>query len=124
MSPRQALCGRMNVIWLEPWVAIADLDWEAEKARDYCIAWEEQLKREVGPHHALFGKAASLLARRFDTDDALFQLEGPEVEEVHLTWSRRMETDPKSPQAAICRSLEVWGTERMAALIREWTLDQ
>jgi hypothetical protein len=47
----------MNVIWLEPWVAIADLDWETEKTRDYCIAWEEQLKREVGPHHALHRRA-------------------------------------------------------------------
>ncbi len=112
------------MVWLEPWVLIEDLDWDAQKKRDYCIGWEGQLKREVGPRHALFGKEASLIARRFDRDDELFQLEGLEVAEVHLTWARGMEADPRWPNAAIFASLENWQTESMTAQHREWNLDE
>lgn len=111
-------------MWLEPWAAIEDLDWDAEKKREYCTAWEGQLKREVGPKHVLFGKAASLIARRFDRDDALFQLDGPEVAEVHLTWARGMEPDPAWPNAAIFSSLASWKIESMAAQHHDWSLDQ
>ena len=112
------------MIWLEPWSSITDLDWDAAKKLDYCQAWEGQLRREVGPQHALFGRQVSLIARRFDTDDALFQLSGQHVAEVHLTWRRGMEPDPRWPRAGIFDSLEVWGRDSMIPQHEDWSLDR
>jgi hypothetical protein len=113
-----------GMVWLEPWVAIVDLEWDAEKKRDYCAGWENQLTKEVGERHALFGKSASLVARRFDTDDALFRLSSGEVAEVHLTWSRGMEPDPRWPNATIFSSLEAWARKSMAVQHQEWCTEQ
>jgi hypothetical protein len=108
------------MIWLEPWTAITDLDWDAGKKADYCTGWESQLARELGPSHALFGRAAKLIARRFDTDDALFQLEGDQVAEVHLTWSKGQEPDPRWPNTAIFQTLDQWASESMTPQHRDW----
>jgi hypothetical protein len=112
------------MIWLEPWAAIADLDWDEGKKADYCAGWEGQLAREVGPMHILHTRAAKLIARRFDTDDALFQLETGEVAEVHLTWSRGQEPDPRWPGAAIFPTLEHWASESMATQHQECAEEQ
>jgi len=108
------------MIWLEPWVAMGDLDWDAEKRADYSAGWERQLVREVGPQHVLFGRTAKLIARRFDRDDALFALETGEVAEVHLTWSKGQEPDPKWPGASIFSSLDQWASESMTLDHSEW----
>ncbi len=44
--------------WLEPRVAIIDLNWPDQNRAEYCSAWERQLAREVGPQHILRGVAA------------------------------------------------------------------
>ena len=103
--------------WLEPWETVADME------AQYRRAWETQLIREVGPTHVLFGLPVSLIARRFDTDDALFQLPGSRVAEVHLTWSKGAEPDPVWPNAAIFESLEVWARESMAPQHQQWAED-
>lgn len=112
------------MIWLEPWVAIADLDWDGDKKNTHVVGWERQLAREVGPSHILFGRVAKLIARRFDTDDALFQLEGSEVAEVHLTWARGQEPDPRWPGAAIFPTLEQWASESMTLRHRDWAAEE
>lgn len=107
--------------WLEPWVAIADLDWDEPKVIDYRRGWETQLRREVGPKHVLFEKPASLIARRFDTDDALFELSGGKVAAVHLTWARGQEQDPRWPGCQIYDSLEEWARDGMTADHEDWS---
>jgi hypothetical protein len=52
--------------WLAPWYALDDPDQSAGLAR--------QLAIEVGEGHVLKGIEVRLLARRADTDDALFAL--------------------------------------------------
>ncbi|HEX8485106.1 hypothetical protein [Sphingomonas sp.] len=110
--------------WLEPWVAITDLDWPEQKKVEYCSAWERQLAREVGPQHVLRGTTATLVARRFDTDDALFQIPNGQLAEVHLTWSCGEEPDPTWPVAAIFFSLDEWARESMAEQHREWAANE
>lgn len=106
--------------WLEPWIAIADLDWPEEKKADYCSAWEAQLGREVGPRHLLRGENATLIARRFDTDDALFQLADGQIAEVHLTWSRGQEPDPKWPRTVLFASINEWARDSLEQQHRDW----
>lgn len=101
------------VRWLEPWVAVEDFGWTHDKTVEYQNGWETQLKREVGPSHILFGQSAKLIARRFDTDDALFLLPDDRVAEVHLTWSRGVEVDPVWPNTAIFESLDEWARQSM-----------
>jgi hypothetical protein len=112
------------MIWLEPWVFLEDAEWASGDKAEYRSEWETQLRREIGPQHVLFGQPASLIARRFDTDDALFQLSGARVAEVHLTWRRSVEPDPRWPNTTIFPSLEDWARESMAIQHRHWAADR
>src|SRR6476646_6787246 len=80
---------------------------------------EEQLRREISERHVLFGEIAQLVARRDDTDDALFALPTGRVAEVHLTWSKRPEQDPRWPATAIFNSMDEWRHENMVRLHEE-----
>jgi hypothetical protein len=106
--------------WLEPWVAISDLEWSDDKKAEYCSGWERQLKKEVGPRHQLRGESATLIARRFDCDDALFQLSDGRVADVHLTWGSGEEPDPSWPVAAVFQSLDRWAVESMKPQHQQW----
>jgi len=108
------------VEWLEPWVPIADREWPEPKKAEYCKSWEAQLKREVGPQHLLYGEAAALIARRFDCDDALFQLSRSRVADVHLTWARGPEPDPVWPNTQVFNSVDDWATAVMRPAHAEW----
>ena len=108
------------MIWLEPWIPIAQLEWDEVKKVDYRRGWETQLEREVGPLHVLFRRQATLIARRFDTDDTLFQLEGNQVAEVHLTWRGGAEPDPLWPNTTIYNSLDDWARTSMTVEHQDW----
>jgi len=88
----------MNIEWLEP------------KARE---AMQSELYSELSASHPLFGLSAVAIGRRYDQDDVLFELADGRVAEVHLTWSRKPEPDPRWPQTSIFASAAVWAEERM-----------
>ena len=106
--------------WLEPWVAIVDLDWPDQKKAEYSSSWERQLTREVGPDHLLKNQPVTLVARRFDTDDGLFQLADKRIAEVHLTWARGEEPDPRWPRTTLFANLEEWYRDSLLEQHREW----
>ena len=97
--------------WLTPWYPVVD---------GYIGAGlERQLAVEISRRHVLFGETCRLIARREDTDDALFALPGGRVAEVHLTWSSRTEQDPRWPATAVFGSLEDWARDSMVPLHAE-----
>ena len=87
--------------WLEPWHPVDDGDTRA--------ALERQLRVELSPRHALHGEAVRLIARRVDTDDALFALVDGRIAEVHMTWRH-------GPATAIFASLDEWAEMSMRPL--------
>lgn len=97
--------------WLEPWYPIDDPEHSAGLAR--------QLAVEVGAGHVLQGLAVRLVARRADTDDALFALPDGRLAEVHMTWRQSAEPDPHWPATALFSSLDEWAEESMRPLNRE-----
>jgi hypothetical protein len=99
-----------DAAWLAPWYAVTD--------NATCAGLEEQLRREIAPTHVLSGQTVRLIARRADTDDALFALSDGRVAEVHLTWRGSTETDPRWPATALYASLADWMREEMAPLHR------
>lgn len=100
----------MSIDWLAPW----------HPAEGDCKALEDQLARECGPRHRLFDVKAKLIARRADTDDALFALPDGRVAEVHLTWRQTgPEPDSRWPAAGIHASLEDWARDSMIPLAAE-----
>jgi hypothetical protein len=101
----------MAVAWLEPWEPVEDRP-------DLCRGWEEQLVKEVGPGHVLFGKSVRLIARRFDCDDALFALADGGVAFVHLAW--RATSSPDWPAAELFPSLEAWAERVMKQHHADW----
>lgn len=98
------------VDWLLPWC-------EADQSERSGL--ETQLAREIAPGHVLEGVEVRLIARRQDTDDALFALADGRVAEVHLTWRRTRETNSRWPGTAVFESLEQWANESMIPLRRE-----
>jgi hypothetical protein len=97
--------------WLGPWYPVTD---PAVRA-----GLEAQLRLELSERHVLFGQTAHFVARRHDTDDALFALSNGRVAEVHLTWGKRTEQDPRWPVTAIFNSMEEWRQENMVRLHEE-----
>lgn len=103
-----------TVEWLEPWYPVGEFG--AERGVEMAALMERQLRREICDRHVLHGVAVRLIARRADTDDVLFALDGGRLAEVHLTWRRGTEPDPRWPQTAIFGSLEDWRRESMIPL--------
>lgn len=101
----------MNIAWLEPWTPI-----EQPEARE---AMQSELCSELCPSHPLFGLSVVALARRHDQDGVLFELADGRVAEVHLTWSRQPETDPRWPRTTIFASAAIWAEQRMKPLHEE-----
>jgi hypothetical protein len=74
------------------------------------VNFENELRRELGPDHPLYGSAATAIARRIDTDDVLFEVTGalPRFAVVHLTWSGRPEIDARWPAVTFFSDLKDW----------------
>lgn len=108
--------------WLEPWYPVTEFG--AAKAQAMGVALEGELHKELCPVHILYGKRVCLIARRADTDDALFALDDGRVAEVHLTWRGSVEPDRRWPSTTIFASMEEWRARSMRPL-HEWlkTLD-
>lgn len=70
----------------------------------------DELARELAPGHPLHGVKTRAVARRIDTDDVLFALEGHahEFACVHLTWSGAPEPAPSWPAATLYRDWDDW----------------
>lgn len=90
--------------FLEPW---------------YAVEGEGQAELQVTPRHSLFGKAVTMIARRSDTDDALFLLADGTVAEVHLAWSEHAEADPSFPWTTPYPSLQAWVEQSMIPAHRD-----
>jgi hypothetical protein len=87
------------MIWPEPWIPIDNLS--------QCRWFEEELRREVPPGHALSGievRAIAWIGGEFY--DVLYALTDGRVAEVHLT--RAVETNPVFPCTTIHASLQAW----------------
>lgn len=89
-----------NINWLEPWGAICTES----------VTFENVLYNEVGEHHILFDKKVTVIARRYDCDDFLFQVHDSEFSYavVHLTYSMKKEADPKYPITKVFKDIDDW----------------
>lgn len=100
--------------WLEPWSSTEGLPQELHDS------FREQLKREVGPGHAMYGLPVGLIARGHG-DEALFEiLDGSgQVVDVHLTWGKPQERMPWL-WATIYRSFDEWAATGMVRDHNDW----
>ena len=98
-----------GVTYLDPWSAVA--------GQRTALALEAELVRETGPGHPLHGRKVAAVARREDRDDVLFvTVDEPQVVAVvHLTWTGRLETDPRCPRATLFASFADWIERGMKA---------
>jgi hypothetical protein len=89
----------MEDVWADPWYAVTD--------ENVHKAWEDELRKEIGPKHPLWNLGLQLVARRDDRDDAIFRGDDGRIAEVHLTWTGKTERDPW-PKAIIFADLDQW----------------
>lgn len=75
----------------------------------------DELRREVGRGHVLYGKVVRVLALGGNGDDVLFAVDGPTISYavVHLTWRGSQEPNPTWPHVELYPTLEAWRVERM-----------
>ncbi|MGD9125978.1 MAG: hypothetical protein PVH19_01260 [Planctomycetia bacterium] len=95
----------MCIDFKEPWVKV-------EQAAGSLVY---ELQREIANDHLLWGKKVRAIARRIDSDDVLFEVEGiePTYAVVHLTYSGKREQDPTFPAVTLFSSLDQWMREEM-----------
>jgi len=80
--------------------------WEVITDAHPCRGLEDELRKEVGPRHELWNRAAKPIARR--VDDVAFLLEDGRIAEVHLTWKGMTEADPRWPATRFFLNVEDW----------------
>jgi hypothetical protein len=73
-----------------------------------CLGLERELQKELGSKHELKDRSARLIARRRDSDEALYELEGGQVAQAHLTWRKSSEPDPRWPVCSVFESRDEW----------------
>jgi len=83
---------------LEPWIP------------ESSTIFLDELNDELPNNHILYGAELTVVARRLDKDEVLFQFqENPnKYVQVHLTWKRDNESNPAWPRFIIFNSLEEW----------------
>ena len=79
--------------------------------------FREELEREVGEQHILWGATVEVIARSYRADDILVLLDGS-VAEVHLTWTGKREMDSRWPRTGMFRDIEAWLRKHGDALTR------
>ena len=94
--------------WPAPWGAVTD------GMQD---AFEAELTKEIGSSHGLFGQRATATARSLEQDDVLFALADDRVAEVHLTWNRKTESDPRWPRVTLYSSPREWAADKARSAI-------
>jgi hypothetical protein len=84
---------------------------------------QEELQRELSRGHPLYEKNVKALARRTDTDDVLFAVQGTRnpYAVVHLTW--RHEPSDEWPWTTWYASLDEWTNQCMLRDHAEMTGD-
>ena len=99
--------------WLLPWCGISD-----ESIR---FELEKELELELAPGHPLWGSSSrTVLAKRNDQDDVLVAFDNGKIAEVHLTWSRQKERDPRWPRAIVFSSFDEWRSKSMVPAHEEF----
>jgi len=101
--------------FLDPW-------WSTDEM-DACFheTFLNQLKREVGTGHIMFGVPVRMIGRDGGSDDTLFEiLDGSgRLALVHLTWAKTQERLPW-PGTTIYPSFEAFATEEMIPKNRDY----
>ena len=89
-----------EIEWLEPWDSLC-----TEPS-----SFEEELYKEIGEGHILYGKNVSAMGRRYDKDDFLFLIDDSDFSfaVVHLTFSRKRENNPNFPTTKVFKNLDDW----------------
>lgn len=89
---------RLN--WLEPWDELCTTS----------FSFENELYKEIGEHHILYGKKVTAIGRRYDCDDFLFKVHDSEIRYavVHLTYSMKREENPMYPRTKVFKDMNEW----------------
>lgn len=85
---------------------------------------ENELYKELGKKHTLYGKKLVAIARRFDQDDVLFSfIDAPTIlAVVHLTWKSKKESNSSWPSTMIYNTWEEWVSKQMKPDYDEFNL--
>lgn len=104
----------LHIQWLEPWGPISQRALQSGNHID-------ELRREVGPTHPLYGASVTPVAARGDNDDVLFEVGGGPggYAVVHLTWSGQQE-GPPLPMTEFFLTVHDWVERGMKRDHAEW----
>ena len=75
--------------------------------------FEDELARELAPHHALYTRRCTAVAQTGASDDVLFRLDNGTFAQVHLTFTQNPPERPGWPGYDVFKTLADWMIERM-----------
>jgi hypothetical protein len=105
MTENIGIEGKVQLLCLIPWYALSD---------DRAAFFEGELTRELAPHHPLFAKRRTAVAKTDASDDVLYRLDDGTYAQVHLTHTRiAPETVPGVPRTRIFETLADWMIDKM-----------
>ena len=92
------------ILFLKPWSQLS-----GSRAKFF----EEELQRELAPHHALYERPCRAIAITGASDDVLFRLDDDTFAQVHLTFTRNPPERPGWPGRKMFGTLADWMIEVM-----------
>lgn len=100
---------------LEPWENFLD--------DSHRKAFEQQLSKELGRSHPLYGDVKRVLVHRGDCDDVLVELNGRAGSHavVHLSWSSGRSDSPDFPRFQAFPTENAW-RQQMARDHEDWAI--
>lgn len=88
-----------NIAWMIPW----------EPIKDKHEQFINELLKEVGDKHSLYGVKVKPIGRATNQDDVLFFIPERNIYAVvHLTWSGKKDMHPNFPSTKYFDTLEQW----------------
>ncbi len=105
---------KFEIDWLEPWNLLC-----TEPS-----SFEEELYREIGKDHILYGKKVRTIGRRYDKDDFLYIVDDSQfsLAVVHLTYCHHTEENLDFPITKLFKDLDDWVNNCMLPDHEEYVL--
>jgi len=94
------------IVFLKPWSAVTP---DSSSARFF----EDELARELGSNHPLYGRHASCVAKNQTCDDFLFLIDDNTVAQVHLTYMKYPPERPGWPSYTLFETFTEWMIDSM-----------
>jgi hypothetical protein len=93
-----------RLLFLKPWKPLSDAG---------AKVFEDELARELAPHHPLHGHQCYAIAITVECDDVLYRVDDGTFVQVHLNFAKQPQDIPGFPKPQMFGTLADWMLDKM-----------